>query len=78
MTQSLCQMVPTVILKTNYYCIDEQLRKFNGRYANKVAMDRKPAGIGCNAQVLADSVTKLPLWYSITGRGSTNHIEFGT
>ena len=40
-------------------------------------MPKKPAGIGQNAQVLGDGITKLPIWYSIKGKGATDHLELG-
>ena len=56
----------TCIKQSSYYAIDEQLRKFNGRYNKKVAMPKKPAKIGCNPQIIADGAFKIPIWYSIT------------
>ena len=58
-----------MVSPSNEWSIDEQLRLFTGRYINKVVMKDKPAGCGIKCIGMADSNTKLPLWWSTTGLG---------
>ena len=77
MSQMLCKQVQSVLKMSGHLSVDEQLRKFNGRFSGKVTIGRKPAGTGCNCIVLACGVNKVPWWYSIEGVGETNVQELG-
>ena len=77
MAQNLCTKVSECMVISKHVAVDEQLRLFKGRSSDKVSIDRKPAGTGMNAYILADGVSKLPIWYSINGKGSSNHVELG-
>ena len=70
--QMICSACDGIIGNSNELAVDEQLKKFKGRYANKVAMSQKPAGTGVKSFIIADSNTNLPCWYSIEGKGKTN------
>ncbi len=48
-----------------------------GGSSNKVVNPKKPARCGMNAMILADSVNKAPLWYSIEGVGETGYVHQG-
>ncbi len=67
--QLLCKTSRKLVSSTNELSIDEQLRLFTGRYANKIVMKDKPAGCGIKCIGMADSNTKLPLWWSTIGLG---------
>ena len=58
-----------LIRQTLQVAVDEQLRLFTGAYTNKIKMSSKPAGKGCHSYRIADSNSRLPLWYSIVGKG---------
>ena len=58
-----------MITPSQEWSIDEQLCLFTGRYANKVVMKDKPAGCGIKCIGMADSNTKLPLWWSTVSLG---------
>ncbi len=71
LNQIICQEAARLISPTNEMTVDELLRLFTGAYANKIKMSMKPAGEGCQAYIIADSNSRLPLWYSIEGKGNT-------
>ena len=70
--QSICRASSDIIQRSPQLAIDEQLKLFKGRYVNKVTIDKKPAGTGVKSYLVGDSNTKLPIWYSIDGKGESN------
>ena len=71
--QLICTQSSLLIKPTLQVAVDEQLRLFTGAYANKIMMPSKPAGEGCHSYIIADSNSRLPLWYSIEGKGKLNY-----
>ena len=69
--QMICTSFNDIIGNSDELAVDEQLKKFKGRYAHKATMSQKPAGTGVKSFIIADSNTKLPCWYSIEGVGKT-------
>ncbi len=75
LVQLLCKKSSQLIKPSEELSIDEQLRLFTGKYINKVIMKDKPAGCGIKCIGMADSNTKLPLWWSTTGIGEERLIN---
>ena len=55
--QVICTNSAAAIEPTKEVAVDEQLKKFNGRYSNKVKISSKPAGIGVKSYIIGDSNT---------------------
>ena len=67
----LCRQIHTFYHESPHLAVDEQLRKFDGRSDQRVVNKDRPAGAGMNAFIVADGVTKCPLWYSTQELSST-------
>ncbi len=69
--------VEEVVHSSNTFVVDKQFRKFNGTSSTKVSMPKKPTSVEQNELIIGDGITKLPYWYSMKGKGRTEHTEFG-
>ena len=60
--QNICINSKRLCKVSSELAVGEMLRLFKGRYANKISIPSKPAGIGVKAYFLGDSNSKLPVW----------------